>query len=315
MATLDWYGCATFALRTTDLTIFLDAYIDRAGDAAGPTPPRTADSVDEADWILIGHSHFDHLYGAERIMANTDATLIGSYESIRVMEAAGVDPARMISIGGGETIDLALPDGRGVGVRVSAYPSQHSCVWSQIPDPNDDAPSSGEMQQADTVCLGDMGRTWQEQQSRMALLMNYLATELGRDAADHLAASSVGHSPRGDGGALVFLIETPDGSIFYQDTSGHWSGVIDTITADVAILAAAGRANIDGQPIQGSLAEFVGRQAATLGASRVVLCHHDNWLPGFSVATDVEPIRAAIADAAPDTQLLTLDYLDRTHIL
>ena len=34
MATsLDWYGCATFALRTAGLTVFLDAYIDRAPDA------------------------------------------------------------------------------------------------------------------------------------------------------------------------------------------------------------------------------------------------------------------------------------------
>ncbi len=79
MAHLDWYGCATFALETTDLTIFLDAYIDRADNAAGPTPPRTAADVDRADWILIGHAHFDHLYGAEQIMANTNATLIGSY--------------------------------------------------------------------------------------------------------------------------------------------------------------------------------------------------------------------------------------------
>jgi hypothetical protein len=33
--TLDWYGCATFRLRTTRLTFFLDAYIDRAPTAAG----------------------------------------------------------------------------------------------------------------------------------------------------------------------------------------------------------------------------------------------------------------------------------------
>src|SRR4029450_11674726 len=26
------------------------------------------------------------------------------------------------------------------------------------------------------------------------------------------------------GGALVYLFETPDGSILYQDTSGHWTG-------------------------------------------------------------------------------------------
>ena len=67
--TLDWYGCATFALRTAGLTVFLDAYIDRAGNAPGTG--RTADDVDECDWIVVGHSHFDHLYGAERIARNT----------------------------------------------------------------------------------------------------------------------------------------------------------------------------------------------------------------------------------------------------
>ncbi len=314
--TLDWYGCATFGLETSDLTIFLDAYIDRPSTAAGPMPRQTADDVPAADWILIGHSHFDHLYGAERIMANTNATLIGSYESIRVMEAAGVPAGRMISIGGGETIDLAMDDGRGAGVRVTAYPSQHSCVWSQVPDPDDSAPSaSGEMLPPDAVCLGDLGRTWQEQQARMAILMNYLGTELDNSASEHLAASMVGHSPRGDGGALVFLIETPEGSIFYQDTSGHWSGIIEQLSADTAILAAAGRANIDGEPIQGSLAEFVGRQAASLGATEIVLCHHDNWLPGFSIPTDVEPIRSAITHHAPTATLLDLDYLDCTAIL
>ena len=33
--TLDWYGCATFRLKTAGLTIFLDAYIDRAENAPG----------------------------------------------------------------------------------------------------------------------------------------------------------------------------------------------------------------------------------------------------------------------------------------
>ena len=63
MATLDWYGCATFRLRAGATTIFLDAYIDRAPGAPGTG--LTADDIDECDWIVIGHAHFDHLYGAE----------------------------------------------------------------------------------------------------------------------------------------------------------------------------------------------------------------------------------------------------------
>jgi L-ascorbate metabolism protein UlaG (beta-lactamase superfamily) len=140
--TLDWFGCATFRMRTGGLTIFLDAYIDRAANAAGPQPRQRADDVGECDWIVIGHAHFDHLYGAERIMANTTATLIGSYESVRVMAEAGVPAERMICVAGGETVDL------GNGVTVSVYPSQHSCVWSHTT-----------MHAADEVCLGDLGVT------------------------------------------------------------------------------------------------------------------------------------------------------------
>jgi L-ascorbate metabolism protein UlaG (beta-lactamase superfamily) len=299
--TLDWYGCATFRMRTAGLTIFLDAYIDRMDGAAGPKDdagrPVTADSVTECDWIVVGHSHFDHLYGAERIMANTEATLIGSYESVRVMEQAGVPLDRMICVAGGETIEL------GAGVTVRVYPSQHSCVWSH-----------SSMDQPDAVCLGDLGVTWQEQKDRFRQLGQHLAG-LGAAVGDHLRTSQPGHSDRGDGGALVYLFETPDGSVFYQDTSGHWSGVLHDLRPDVALLGAAGRGNIDGQPIQGSLAQFVARQADLLRPGIVVLTHHDDWLPGFSVATDVEPIRAELARVVPRTELVEIGYLDAREIL
>jgi L-ascorbate metabolism protein UlaG (beta-lactamase superfamily) len=292
---LDWYGCATFRLRTAGLTIFLDAYIDRAPNAAGAG--RSAADISECDWIVVGHSHFDHLFGAEVILANTSATLIGSYETVRVLEAAGVEPDRMLCVAGGETVDL------GHDVRVTAYPSLHSCVWSH----------QG-MRQADEVCLGDLGVTLQEQRPRMAELATFMTTELDPVAISHLLGSRSGHSPRGDGGALLFYFEMPEGTLAYQDTSGHWTGIVDRLRPDVAIVAAAGRANVDGEPIQGALAEYVADHVARLQPRTVVLSHHDDWLPGFSVATDVAPIRAAIARRAPAAALLELDYVDGTEI-
>jgi L-ascorbate metabolism protein UlaG (beta-lactamase superfamily) len=294
-ATLDWYGCATFRLRTAGLTIFLDAYIDRAPMAAGTG--LTAADVDTCDWIVIGHSHFDHVWGAERIVANTDARVIASYETVRILEHAGVPIDRMVCVGGGERVDL------GAGVFVSVYPSLHSCVWSQT-----------KMTQSGDVCLGDLGVTYQEREERMRGLGRYLATALDPVATEHLLAGAAGHSDRGDGGALLFLFETPDGTVLFQDTSGHWDGVLAGLTPDVAILAAAGRANVDGEPVQGSLADFVAGQAATLGARRVVLGHHDDWLPGFSVPTDMVPIRAAFAARAPACELLEPGYLAATPL-
>ena len=291
---LDWYGCATFRLKTAGLSIFLDAYIDRAEGAQG-TGLR-ADDIEEADWIVIGHSHFDHLYGAERIAKNTGARIIGSYESIRVMEQAGVPLDQMICVAGGETIDL------GQGVQVSVYPSQHSCVWSH-----------GQMADAGEVCLGDLGVTWQEQKARFEELVKYLTSEIPPPSIEHLVTSQQGD--RGDGGALIYLFDTPDGRLLYQDTSGHWSGILDMLEPDVAILAAAGRGNIDGEPIQGSLAQFVAQQADRLRPKKLVLCHHDDWMPGFSIDTDTSPIREELARTVPDTEFLELDYLDGTRIL
>jgi L-ascorbate metabolism protein UlaG (beta-lactamase superfamily) len=295
MATLDWYGCATIRLRSAGLTIFLDAYIDRAPGAPGTG--LSADDIDECDWIVIGHSHFDHLAGAERIMAHTDATLIGSYETVRLMESAGVPAERMICVAGGERVRL------GPNMTVSVLPSQHSCVWSHT-----------QMAQSGEACIGDLGVTWQEQQERMAALRHHLSTALTPDAVRHVVASSVGQSARGDGGALLYLFDTPEGSLLFQDTSGHWSGILGGLQPDVAILAAAGRGNIDGEPIQGSLADFVGRQVDVVRPAQLVLCHHDDWLPGFSVPTDMAPLRAAIAAASPTTELLEPGYLAATEL-
>lgn len=294
-AQLDWYGCSTFRLKVAGLTVFLDAYIDRAANAVGTG--LSAGDIHECDWIVVGHSHFDHLWGAERILANTSARLIASYESVRVMEAAGVPLDRMICVGGGETVDL------GNEVTVSVYPSQHSCVWSHK-----------QMGQPDEVCIGELGVTWHQRNERMKGLSTYMATSLAPEAVAHLTESAPGHSLRGDGGALVFLFTTPEGSLLFQDTSGYWSGTVDLLRPDVAILAAAGRGNINGEPVQGTLADFVADQVAVLSPRRVILGHHDNWLPGFSTATDTTSIRAAISRVAPETELLEPGYLAATRI-
>ena len=80
---IDWLGCATFRLVIDYLTIFLDAYMDRVPCA--PKVGLSASQVDKADFIVVGHSHFDHIAGAEKIAVNTGALVIGSNETVRVL--------------------------------------------------------------------------------------------------------------------------------------------------------------------------------------------------------------------------------------
>ncbi len=290
---LDWLGCATFRLGLDDLVVMLDAYVDRV--AGAPGPGLSADDVLAADWILVGHSHFDHLWGAERIAVNTGARVVGSYETVRVLAAAGVPRRQLVPVAGGERVRL------GAHVVASVFPSQHSCVWAQREFPG-----------AAAVCLGDLGLTYQDRQARFAELGAWL-TSLGPDVLDHLRSSD--QHALGDGGALVFVLDTPAGRLLYQDTSGCWTPVLRDLSPDVAILAAAGRGNLDGEPIQGTLAQFVAAEARLLQPRRIVLSHHDDWLPGFTSGDlDVAPVRAELTRALPAAELLELGYTSGTDV-
>jgi len=90
--------------------------------AAPPVGMRTAE-VTEAEFVLVGHSHFDHLAGAEVIALNTGATIIGSNESCRVMHERGVPKGQLLPSQGGERHRLAD------GVTASVFPSLHACTW------------------------------------------------------------------------------------------------------------------------------------------------------------------------------------------
>ena len=206
----------------------------------------------------IGHSHFDHIWSADRIALRTGTKVIGSYETVRILAAAGVPETQLLPVSGGETVPL------GNGVSVAVYPALHSCLWAEYDDHN---PSF--------ECLGDTHVDYFARRK----CENDMLTGLGRLSDDlrlHMQRSDQGC--RGDGGTLCFVIDTPEGRLFFKDTPGHWSGVMQKVQADVGILAASGRGNVDGEPVQDSLNEFLISEAVFLGLKRVILCHHDAWL-------------------------------------
>ncbi len=291
--TLEWLGTATFRLTIGDLVLFLDAYMDRV-PAAPPVGLRVA-AVSLADFVLVGHSHFDHLAGAEVIAANTGAKIIASNESCRVMLERGVPRQRLLPSQGGERHRLAD------GVTVRVFPSLHACTWVLT------GPGSGEEEH------GHTGLTQDERAAQPGLVRRITelissGTEDARIIQDHIRTSAGSFS---DGGPLVHLIETPEGSIFYQDTSGCWTGVLANLSADAAVLAASGRPNVDGEPVQGSMAQFIAMEAKLLGARTVVLGHHDNWMPPVTnAAFDMGPVREQIASEAPGAALIEAGYLE-----
>lgn len=292
---LDWLGVATFRLTVGDLVVFLDGYMDRV-PAAPPVGMSTAD-VERADVVLVGHSHFDHLWGVQHIAAQTGATVVANHESVRVLAEDGVEPGKLVAVAGGEPIRLSDD------VLVRVYPSLHACIW---------ASGMGAVP-ADHECLGDLGLAHQEREERMQGQVALAAAQPGAEVAvQHVFETTRTWT---DGGSLAFLLETPAGSILWKDTSGHWSGVLGGVRADVALLAAAARPNVDGEPHQGSMAAFLAAEVGMLGARRVALCHHDDWLPPLTGPLDTDPVRHRLAQEVPGAELVELDYLEDRRIL
>lgn len=182
---------------------------------------------------------------------------------------------------------------------VSVFPSMHSCVWTEK--------STGD---SGTPCLGDLGLDWFERRNGGAARLGDLQKQVDNVAGlKEFAAAHKALGCRGDGGPLVYLIETPEGSLLYQDTSGYWTGLYEHLQPDVAILAAAGRGNVDGEPVQGSLADFIGDQVDLLGPDRLIFSHHDDWMPGWTNPVDLGPIGKVLGERAPKTEIIELGYM------
>ena len=295
--TLDWLGCATYRLSVDGLVIFLDTFMDRVSTA--PTVGLTNAEVTEADFVLIGHAHFDHLAGADVIAKATGAKVIGSFESMRVLREAGVPEEQLIGSQGGEHHRL------NEDVTVKVFPSLHSCIWTRAAAPG-------------TELTGDLGLTQAERAEvrasmgtpgRRRELDPALATEM-RELRENAVSSN------SDGGALDYLITTPQGTIYFQDSMGYWTGVMSSVQTDIAILAASGRGNIDGEPIQGSVEQFVAGEVQMLQPKQVILGHHDNWMgmPDTPDIADLSPVHDELKRVAPDVEVIELAYLDGTTL-
>jgi L-ascorbate metabolism protein UlaG (beta-lactamase superfamily) len=269
--TVEWLGCATFRVRIGELTLFFDTFVDRI--AAAEPVGVSSDEIDDADFVFISHTHLDHVLGADTIARNTGAPVIGSYETMRVMKECGVGEDQRWAVSGGETVDC----GNGATVRV--LPSMHACLWAARED------------DAGAPCLGDHGVHYQERRERTAQAVHALHT-MTAEVEAYLGGYD-GRASHADGGQLAYELSTPEGSILFSSSAGCWSGIFAGLRPDLAILAVAGRPNLDGEPFQGSQAQFIATEVELLEPKAVAFCHHDAWMPPIP-AVDLAPVVAEL---------------------
>jgi L-ascorbate metabolism protein UlaG (beta-lactamase superfamily) len=288
---LEWFGCATFRVRSRGVTLWFDTFVDRV--AAAEPVGITADAIDDADVVFISHAHFDHVLGADTVAENTGAKLVGNFETMRVLRDLAVPAEQMWPVSGGETIECA-PD-----VRVRVFPSVHTHLWASA---SFDSGAS---------CSGDVDVPYLERRERNNAMFDLMGA--APEISDY-AKMIEPRSSRDDGGQLMYLLETPDGAVLFSQSTGYWSGIIRDLRPDVAVLAITGRPNLDGDPFQGSLAEFVTGQVEVMKPDGVVFCHHDAWMPPIP-AVNVEPAERLIADRASNARVVTMTYADPVPVL
>ena len=290
--TLEWFGTTTFRVRTRGLTLFFDAYLDRL-PGLDPVGLSTQE-VTDADFVFVSHAHFDHICGVDLVALQTGATVVGSPESSHILRACGVPEEQILIVTGGETVDC------GHGVHVRVIPALHSCLFAASDS------DSG------VACIGDSGITAQVRTAKVAELfgmMNQVPPPAGPVLREMMKRSSV-H----DGGQLAFLLTNGSGSILVSGSAGYWSGIYADLRPDVALLALAGRPNVDGEPYQGSVAQFVSEQVRLVGPRSVALCHHDPLFPGFP-GVDIGAAAAMVQEQAPSVDYFELSYADPVPLL
>lgn len=97
MAQLTWHGHSCFSLVTEEgARVMFDPWLDD-----NPKADIRADQVDELDFLLISHGHFDHFDDAIPLAKRTGALLVSTFEIATFAQSRGVRNVHAMSIGGG----------------------------------------------------------------------------------------------------------------------------------------------------------------------------------------------------------------------
>ena len=137
---LRYFGTAGWEISDDNTSILIDPYISRVKLGSGPSINKlekrktvlrsdfyVSDSIlidsliDKVDFILVHHSHFDHLADVPYIAKKTGAKVIGTETTINILRAYGIDNSQLYPVKGGEDYQF-----KKFSVRV--IPSIHSAL-------------------------------------------------------------------------------------------------------------------------------------------------------------------------------------------
>jgi L-ascorbate metabolism protein UlaG (beta-lactamase superfamily) len=154
-AELTFLGVTQWLLQYGETTVLLDAYFSRPQDRVGGSTDEGLDllqrvldaaGVESVDFILVGHSHFDHAIDSGAAAMMTGAQVVGSQTTCFVAQSAGLPEDRCTVVGTGD--ELQLGEARMRAVRtIHTLPESlgRFLEFDEVPTPEDSwaAPAGG----------------------------------------------------------------------------------------------------------------------------------------------------------------------------
>ena len=133
-----YLGAAGWEISDGNIVVLIDPYISRLKytDRGHPDDTRRAfrrddkavsdealidQTISKADFILVHHSHFDHLGDVPYIANKTGAKVIGTETTMMILRAYGIPEEQLYAVGGGEDYQF-----KNFSVRI--VPSIHSAL-------------------------------------------------------------------------------------------------------------------------------------------------------------------------------------------
>lgn len=131
-----WLGVAGVELSVNDQVLSIDPYLTRlpfwrvAFGRVRPNRELIAEKIQQCDFVLVTHAHFDHLMDVPDVVRNTGAVALGSANTCRLLATLGIPAAQVRSVEVGD--QLALGD-----FRVEVLPAEHVTLsgWSPFSGP------------------------------------------------------------------------------------------------------------------------------------------------------------------------------------
>ncbi len=114
-AELTFLGVTQWLLQYGETTVLLDAYFSRPADRVEGSTQEGLDllqrvldaaGVETVDFILVGHSHFDHAIDCGSAAMLTGAQVIGSKTTCLIAQSAGLPEDRCTVVGTGDELQL-----------------------------------------------------------------------------------------------------------------------------------------------------------------------------------------------------------------